>query len=144
MATSIFDAQGQLAMWSGVGSGRISNSSKLLCMTSLPASFQRILSRTAEKKVATQFIPLSVYREFFRRSRAVNNAVGGWIWPNSGLLRALMYAIVICKYIKDQMKTSQGKVVTSIFKTLKGSLLCGPWSDLAKFRTIPRCYVCHP
>ena len=33
-----------------VGSGRISNSSKLSCMLSIPASMKRIRSRTTEKK----------------------------------------------------------------------------------------------
>ena len=53
VATSFFFyAQGQVSMWSGVGSGRILNSSKLLdlCMSSLPASMKRIRSETAEKK----------------------------------------------------------------------------------------------
>ena len=36
------DAQEQLTLWSLIGSGRISNSSKLLCMSSLPASMKRI------------------------------------------------------------------------------------------------------
>ena len=36
------DAQGQLTPKSVVGSGRNSNSSKLLCMSSLPASIKRI------------------------------------------------------------------------------------------------------
>ena len=44
-----FDAQGQLTLLSVVGSGRISNSCKLLCMSSLPASIKRIRSKTVEK-----------------------------------------------------------------------------------------------
>ena len=41
--TSIFlDAQGQLTPKSEVGSGPNSNSSKLLCISSLPASIKRI------------------------------------------------------------------------------------------------------
>ena len=43
VATSIFlDTQGQLTPKSVVGSGRNSNSSKLLCMSSLRASIKRI------------------------------------------------------------------------------------------------------
>ena len=43
VATSIFlDAQGQLTPKSVVGSGRNSNSSKRLCISSLPASIKRI------------------------------------------------------------------------------------------------------
>ena len=43
------DAQGQLTLLSVVGSGRISNSCKLLYMSSLPASIKRIRSKTVEK-----------------------------------------------------------------------------------------------
>ena len=43
------DAQGQLTLLSLVGSSRISNSYKLLCMSSLPASIKRIRSKTVEK-----------------------------------------------------------------------------------------------
>ena len=43
------NAQGQLTLLSVVGSGRISNSCKLLCMSSLPASIKRIRSKTVEK-----------------------------------------------------------------------------------------------
>ena len=43
------DAQGQLTLLSVVGSGRISNSCKLLCMSLLPASIKRIWSKTVEK-----------------------------------------------------------------------------------------------
>ena len=42
------DAQEELTPKSVVGSGRISNSFKLLCMSSLPASMKRIRSKTAE------------------------------------------------------------------------------------------------
>ena len=38
-----------------VGSGRISNSSKLSCMILLPASMKRIQSRTAEEKSTHRF-----------------------------------------------------------------------------------------
>ena len=43
------DPQGQLTLLSVVRSGRISNSCKLLCMSSLPASIKRIRSKTVEK-----------------------------------------------------------------------------------------------
>ena len=36
------EKKGQLTLWSVVGSGRISNSSKLLCMSSLPVSMKKI------------------------------------------------------------------------------------------------------
>ena len=45
-----FRRLGQLTLWSLVRFGRISNSSKLLCMSSLPVSMKRIPLRTTEKK----------------------------------------------------------------------------------------------
>ena len=46
----LFDAQGQLTLWSVVRSGRNSNSSEILCMSLLPASIERIGSKTTEKR----------------------------------------------------------------------------------------------
>ena len=44
------DAQGQLTLSSVVRSGRNSNLSEILCMSSLPASIKRIGSKATEKK----------------------------------------------------------------------------------------------
>ena len=49
------DAQGQLTSQSVVRSGRNSNSSKILCMSSLPASIKRIGSKTIEKRWRHRF-----------------------------------------------------------------------------------------
>ena len=49
-ATSIFlEAQGQLTLWYVVESSRISNSSKVLYISSLSANSKRIRSKKAEK-----------------------------------------------------------------------------------------------
>ena len=45
----------QLTLWSVVKSGNISNSSKLSCLSLLPASMNRIRTRTAEKKLQHRF-----------------------------------------------------------------------------------------
>ena len=58
------DAQGQLTLWSGVGSGRISISSKLLFMSSLPASMKRIRLKTAEKTWQHRFTIISLWESF--------------------------------------------------------------------------------
>ena len=91
-------------MWSVVGSGRRSNSSKLLCMLSLPVSMKRIPSRTTEKKWQHRFqiITLSVAME-----------TSGRIWPNFELIQAFMHVLIACKYEKDQMKNSGENVMTS-------------------------------
>ena len=49
MAALFLDAQGQVTLWFVVGSGQISNSFKLFCMSLLPASMKRIRSKTAYK-----------------------------------------------------------------------------------------------
>ena len=98
------DAQGQLTLWSVVGSGRISNSSKLLCMSSLPVSMKRIPSRTTEKKWQHRFSNITL---------AVAMETSGRIWPNFELIQAFMDVLIACKYEKDQMKNSGGKVMTT-------------------------------
>ena len=44
------DDQGQLTPYSVVRAGRNSNSSEILCMSSLPASTKRIQSKATEKR----------------------------------------------------------------------------------------------
>ena len=108
VATPFFPFSPYLLPWKPVvGSGRISNSSKLSCMSSLPASMKWIQSRTAEKKWSQHFSHYkSMAGDFFRRSRAANSAVRGRIWLNFELLLAPMHVIIICKYKKERMKNS--------------------------------------
>ena len=101
--------QGQLTLWSVVGPSQISNSAKLLCMALLRASMKRIWSRTAEKKCQHQVPHFKSMWDIFRRSRAANFAVGGRIWLNFKLLRALLHIIVTCKDEKDWIKTAEKK-----------------------------------
>ena len=81
-----------------VGSGRISNSFKLLFMLSLPANMKRIRSRTAEKKWRHHFSHYKPMGIFLRRSRAANSSVGGPIRLKFELVRALMHVFVNRKY----------------------------------------------
>ena len=52
---NFLDAQGQLTSWSVDRSGRNSNSSEILCMSSLPASIKRIGSKATEKSWRHKF-----------------------------------------------------------------------------------------
>ena len=52
------DAQGQITLVSVVVSGQNLNSSKLLCMSSLPARMRLIKSKNEGARVFTRFIPL--------------------------------------------------------------------------------------
>ena len=100
------DVQGQLTPQSVVQSGRNSNSSKLSCMSSLPASMKMNGRKTAEKK----------WRHcFFIITQSVTMETSGWIWPNFKLIQALMYVIITCKYEKDPIMNSREKVETSFF-----------------------------
>ena len=53
------DAKGQLTPWSVIQSGRNSNSSEILFMSSLPASIKRIGSKTTEKRWRHHFLIIS-------------------------------------------------------------------------------------
>ena len=98
-----------------LGSSQISNSSKLSCMLSLPASMKQIRLRTVEKKWRHHFSHYKPMGIFFRLSKAANSAVGGPIKPKFELFQALMHVIIACKYEKDQMKNSGEKVETPFF-----------------------------
>ena len=54
---------------------------------------------------------------------SVTMETSGRIWPNVELIRALMYAIIICKHEKDPIKNSGEKWETSgIFSDVQGQL----------------------
>ena len=105
METSIF--QTQLTLWSVVGSGRISNSSKLLLMyVIITCKYEKDpIKNSREKKCNTvfQIITLSVAME-----------TRGQIWPNFELIQASMHVLIACKYEKDQMKSSGENVMTTL------------------------------
>ena len=101
------DIQVQITPYYVVLSGRNSNS-KISCMSSIPTNLKWIGLHViqSEKKWKHQF---------FRRLRAANSVVHGWIWPNFKLLPALMLVIVTCKFGKERMKNSREKVETPFF-----------------------------
>ena len=98
-----------------IGSSRISNSSKLSCMLSLPASMNRIRLRIAEKKWRHHFShykPMGIFSDF-QGQLTLQSVVQSS--RNSKLVRALMHVIIVCKCEKDQMKNSREKVETPFF-----------------------------
>ena len=66
-------------------------------------------------RVFTRFLPLLVYGDFSRRSRAANSAVLGPIWLNFELVRDVMYVLVTCKYEEDPIKNEGTRVVTTLY-----------------------------
>ena len=61
----------------------------------------------------TRFLPLLVYEDFSRHSRAANAAVLGPIWPNFKLFRDVMDVLVTCKYEEDPIKNEGARVDTT-------------------------------
>ena len=64
-------------------------------------------------RLLTRFLPLLVYGDFFRRSRAANSAVLGPIWPNFELVRYIMDVLVTCKDEEDPIKNEGARVDTT-------------------------------
>ena len=107
------DAQEQITLESEAVSGRNLNSSKLSCMSSLPARMRMIDSKMKELECSQDF---SLYKSmgiFSRRSRAANSAVLGPIWPNFELVRDVMYFLLTCKYEEDPIKNEGARVFTT-------------------------------
>ena len=68
----------------------------------------------------TRFLPLEVYGDFSRCSRAANSTVLGPIWPNFELVRDVMGVLVTCKYEEYPIKNEGARVDTT---------LCSNFSD---------------
>ena len=66
-------------------------------------------------RVFIRFLPLHVYGDFSRRSRAANSAVLGPIWLNFKLVRDVMDVLVTCKYEEDPIKNEGARVVTTLY-----------------------------
>ena len=63
----------------------------------------------------TIFLPLKVYGDFSRRSRASNSAVFGPIWPNFELVLDIMDVHVTYQYEKDPIKNRGARVFTKLY-----------------------------
>ena len=61
----------------------------------------------------TRFLPLKIYGDFSRCSRAANSAVLSPIWPNFELVRDVMDVLVTCKYEEDPIKNEGARVDTT-------------------------------
>ena len=108
------DAQGQLTLWSMVGYGWISNSSKLSCMSSLPASIKKIgMKNNRGKSGNIDFLDAQGQLTLW-------SMVG--LWLNFELIQAFMHVLITCKYQKDRIKNNGEKVVTLIVLDAQGQL----------------------
>ena len=66
-------------------------------------------------RVFTRFLPLYVYGDFSRGSRAANSAVLGPTWSNFELVLDVMNVLVTCKYEEDPIKNEGATVVTTLY-----------------------------
>ena len=69
--------------------------------------------KTERARVFTKFLPLYVYRDFSRRSRAAYSAVLGQIWPKFEHVRDIMIVLVTCKYEEGPIKNEGASVFTT-------------------------------
>ena len=90
LSINVSDEQGQITLKLVVVSGRNLNSSKLLCMSSLPARMRMIGSKMKELECSQDFSN-HVYGDFSRPSRAANSTVLDLIWPNFKLVHCDCY-----------------------------------------------------
>ena len=93
----------------------------------------------------------NIIHQIFRRARADNSGVCGVIWPKFELIQAFMHDLLTCKNEVDQIENEGARVFTRFlslkvygvfFPDAQGHFFRSPWSDLAEFRTRPRCYKC--
>ena len=66
-------------------------------------------------RVFTRFLPLYVYGDFSRRSRASNSAVLGPIWPNFELVLDVKDVLVTYQYEEDPIKNRGARVFTTLY-----------------------------
>ena len=135
------DIQGQLTLQSVVQSGRNSNSSKLSCTSSLPASMKTD-EKQPRKSGDTVFsiITLSV---------PWKPAVGSGRISNSSKLSCMLSLPASMKRIQSKKAEKKWRHCCShykpmgIFQTLKGSLHRSRWSNQAEIQTCRSSHVCH-
>ena len=107
------DAQGQITLVLVSVSGRNLNSSKLSCMSSLPARRRMVKSKMKELECSQDFSHYKSMGIFSTRSRAAYSAVLSPIWPNFELVRDVMNVLVTCKYEEDPIKNEGARVDTT-------------------------------
>ena len=90
------------------------NSSKLSCMSSLPARMMLIKSKMKELECSQDFFH---YKSMgiFPHPRAANSSVLGPIWPNFELVRDVINVLITCKYEEDPIKNEGARVVTTLY-----------------------------
>ena len=91
------DAQGRITLELVVVFGLNLNSSKLSCMSWLPARMRMIESKIKKLECSQDFSHYKSIGIFPDAPRAANSAVLGPIWPNFELVRDVMDVLITCK-----------------------------------------------
>ena len=89
------DVQGQITLVLAVVSGRNLNSSKLSCMSSLPARMRLIKSK-------------------MKNVHKISTIIRQWGFFQT-LVRDVIDVLVTCKYEKDPIKNKGGRVFTTLY-----------------------------
>ena len=66
-------------------------------------------------RLFTRFLPLKIYGDFSRRSRAANSAVDGPIWSTFELVQDFMVVLLTCKNEEDPIKNRDARVFTTLY-----------------------------
>ena len=82
-------------------------------MSSLPARIKKVKSKNEIARVATAFLPIQVFGDFYRRLRAETSVECDRIWPNFELIRDFMVVFVSCKNEEDPIKKDGARVATT-------------------------------
>ena len=106
------DAQGQLTLQSMVGFDQISNSSKPLWLSSLPAKMKKIRSKIKALECSQH------YTSIFIDAQGQITGVGGGIFSKFELIQAFMHVLVTCKNEVDQIKNEGARVFTRFLPLL--------------------------
>ena len=87
--------------------GPKSNSSKLLCLSWLPATLMMIRSKMNELAWRHHFPHYKSMVILFNRSRAANSIISAPIWPKFELVRDFMHSSLLASIKKDRIKTTE-------------------------------------
>ena len=126
-----------------IGSSRISNSSKLSCMLSLPASMKRIRLRIAEKKWRHHFShykPMGIFSDF-QGQLTLHSVVLSSRNSNLSELSCMSSLSASMKRIDEKQPRKSGDTIFSHHNPI-----CyhgNQWLDLAEFRSHPSSHVCY-
>ena len=126
-----------------VGSSQISNSYKLSCMLSLPASMKRIRSRTAEKEWRHRFShykPMGIFSDVQGQLTPQSVVQSG---QNSNTSELLYMSLLPASMRRNGSKTAKKKWRHRFSHHNPICYHGNQWSDLAECRTHPSSHVCY-